>query len=877
MTMCRTLLAAAVATASVAMPLAQAQQAPMSNAQVDAQQATDASVTPPTQAATELDAVVVTGIRASLRNSLDTKRNADAIVDAITAEDIGKFPDKNVAESLSHIPGITLDRNFGEGEQVSIRGTEPSLNRTLLNGQSIASTDWQILEGPGRSFNYTLLSPDIVGRLEVFKSPEARIDEGSIGGTVIVYTRRPLDLPANTFNGSLGYAYNDRAGEGDPSVSALYSWKNADDNFGVVLSALHSRENLRRDAVEVFSYPTVASTTAVGGFPTLTGTDRDVRFPNAINAALFEQERKRDSVTLGLQAKPTDGFELNLTGLYIKGKYDNYNQSRYAFNNCSAPGLACAAQATDASVRDGVVNSATFGNGLTLLDAINRHAEVKTTAIDLRGDWKGDGWKASAQIGDTRSDGGTRRQDFLEFEGLGGYSYALGRESARIDFANDPANAASMQRIGLAELRQQPTRDRERYAQGDVGINVDWGPVSQLQFGVKHRNHKTGQTDRIAIVGGTGGLSLADFAGSLTPGDYMDGIDADGGLRGWRTVDRGALLGYLGGVPENGALVERPEGSFNVKEKIDSAYVQADLSFGPVRGNAGVRFVRTNQVSMGQTRTPLGLIPNEFHKSYQDWLPSLNLVWDLTDDVKLRMAASRNIARADFSDLSSFIVLRDTVLTGSGGNPDLDPYHADNYDLSAEWYFSPTGLLSATAFYKELDSFIVNRSELEQQLNVTTGRFETYEITRPRNGSGGRLYGMELAFQNTWDSGFGVQANYTWSDGGTSDGMEVPFNSRNTVTLTPFYENDRFTARLTYSWRDKYLRAIGLGGVATTNASYTQLDASIGYRVNDHLEFTLEGLNLLDETQRRYAGVESRPLGFMRNGRRYFVNARFRF
>src|SRR5690606_21296148 len=151
--------------------------------------------------ATELDRVVVTGIRASLQQALDTKRNSDAIIDVVTAEDVGKFPSTNVAEAISTLPGVTIDKAFGQGEKISILGTDPALSRTLLNGQTVASADWFITDQPGRTFNYSLLAPQLVGRVEVYKSPEAHIDEGSIGGTVIVQTRKPLDLERTTIAG----------------------------------------------------------------------------------------------------------------------------------------------------------------------------------------------------------------------------------------------------------------------------------------------------------------------------------------------------------------------------------------------------------------------------------------------------------------------------------------------------------------------------------------------------------------------------------------------------------------------------------------------------------------------------------------------------
>ncbi len=148
----------------------------------------------------QVEVIQVRGIRASQEANLNAKRFANSIVDAVTAEDIGKFPDKNVAESLSRITGVGVSREFGEGEKITVRGASSATNRTLLNGQTVATADWFILDNPGRSFNYTMLPSALVSDLEVYKSPMASIDEGSIGGTVLLRTRRPLALEQNTVN-----------------------------------------------------------------------------------------------------------------------------------------------------------------------------------------------------------------------------------------------------------------------------------------------------------------------------------------------------------------------------------------------------------------------------------------------------------------------------------------------------------------------------------------------------------------------------------------------------------------------------------------------------------------------------------------------------
>ena len=851
-----------------AVTLALFQQAPIAQAQ--------------SAAGGDVEEVVVTGIRGSLRESLETKRQSTAIVDAISAEDMGKFPDKNAAESLSHVPGINIDRQFGQGERVSIRGTDPALNRTLLNGQTVASADWFILDSPGRTFNYTLLAPEIIERIEVYKSPEARIDEGSIGGTVILNTRRPIDLPAGTLRTSLDYAYNDRAEDGSPNYSALYSWKNDADTFGVLITALQSEEQLTRHGIETFSYPTAGG----AGMPSSVVSDPNAVFPNAINSALFVQERTRTSGTLGVQIKPSDSFELNLTGLFVNAEYDNYNQSRYAFigHPLSAP------TATRATVNNGLVTSADFANGLTLLDAISRRSEVETYAVDLKADWRGEGWAGSATIGTTEADGGTQQQYFLEYESVGGFSYDIGNERASVRFDSDPTLAASMPGIGFGQSRQQPTHDEEQYVQVDFSRDLGWGPINQLQVGLKYREHKTDQQARLGNIAGSAlaGQGLANFAGGLTPGNMLDGASVNDGLDRWRTVDRNALENFVRNAPlvnpftnpptplGVGVFTPFPNAAFNVEEEITSAYTQFNFNGQGFRGNLGLRYVMTDQLSRGSTGVGAGVfVPNSFSSDYNDFLPSFNFAMDVADDVVVRLSASRTMARANFADLTSFLELDNTTNSGNGGNPDLDPYRASNFDVSAEWYLGEEGLLAMTLFYKDVRSFIVRQSSPEQQFDTNSGQVETFDVSRPRNGAGGEIQGSELTYQTRLWGDFGLQANYTYADGSTDEGLQIPFSSKHTINLTPYYDNGTINARLTYGWRSKYFREIGRNGVAVTTDEYAQLDGSIGWRVTDHIELTAQVLNMLDETHYEYAGEESRLLNLYKNGRRYFAGVRF--
>lgn len=557
-----------------------------------------------------LSAVTVTGYRASLQKALDLKRNSDSIVDAITAEDVGKFPDHNVAESLSHLPGITVDRTFGEGERVSILGTDPALNRLLLNGQTLASTNWAgDPDNPdSRSFDYAMLSPEIIGTAEVYKTPQARIDEGSIGGTVIVNTRRPLDLKANTLTGTVSYGYNSNAERGKPNASVLYSWKNSDDTFGVLGTLMHDDRIVDRYGTEIFGYQKfndpADSAAQPGGDhyfpPSLVSPTAHGAYPTSINTAWFQQERKRDGAQMALEWKPTKGFDLNFTGLYTIDNLSNYNQSRYAYWGDNSQ------NATSIGPDNGLATSGSYTNAPTHLDAYYRDSKIKTSSYNLRADWYGEGWDASSQIGYTRSMGGSDGIYLMSFKTLGPYNWTLDGHNPQINYGI-PGTDASAANLDATGLNYAPSYDSERYFQFDFSHDVNLGPFTQVQAGIKSTNHLNGQNDYNAALPSiqdpdpANQLTLAQFAGVNTPGNYLNGFPSTDTMRNWVTVDQGAITSYINNLPGANVLNLVQSGSYHIGEHTRAAYLQGNFSGDSYRGNVGVRYVYTRDAVDGYT------------------------------------------------------------------------------------------------------------------------------------------------------------------------------------------------------------------------------------------------------------------------------------
>jgi iron complex outermembrane recepter protein len=425
-------------------------------------------------------------------------------------------------------------------------------------------------------------------------------------------------------------------------------------------------------------------------------------------------------------------------------------------------------------------------------------------------------------------------------------------------------------------------------------------------------------------------------AGGTTPSDFLEGIAGSGTLTRYLMADKSRIEAFYAGLGAPGIWESTtppgtapgcagllncnhfgPLESFTLEEKTFGGYLLGAFEGEAWKANIGLRIVRTENESSawlvgvpaatpGAINNPFGLIaPRTDEKEYTDVLPSANVSFDLTPDVVLRFAAARVLARPDYAQLAGFTSLTPLLLRGTGGNPQLDPYRANQFDASLEWYFAPQSLLSAALFYKDISTFVIQGATVERQpleTNVAGDPRVTnpanncvasgpnlftcdFLIGRPVNASGGHTMGVEIGYQQPIWNGFGVQANYTYTDaeGGTdSTGREVPFPgfSKHILNLSGYYENDRLSARLSYNYRSKYFADYDVerGFRPLFVDATAQWDASASFNLTRQVALTLDVVNITDEVlEEFYDDDKGRPARFYKNGRTLFAGARFRF
>ena len=886
--------AAALALLSAALPALAQQAPPTDNKPAEAK---------PT---TKLETVVITGIRASREQSLTQKRNADSIVEVITAEDIGKLPDKNVADAIQRIPGVNIssgaggEGGFSENDRVSIRGTSPTLTQTLINGHAVGTGDWFVLnqtEAVGRSVSYSLLPSEIVSKVTVHKSAQADLVEGGVAGSVNIETRTPLSFKKPfTAEVSAQAIHSTLAKKTDPQLNALFNWKNEASSAGVLFQVFSETRHERRDGQEFLGYAQIdPGSQAALADPRLA----NLWYPQLINSSLFTQKRVRKGGLFDVEIKPSNALTLDVNGFYSRLSAVNFDHSYLANPQALLDGGYVP---TNVVIRNGTLVGADFPNlpaDLTLpqappglVDSIARPgAASQSWYLDVNGKYRvSDKLFVSGQAGTTRGLGDTPGD--LGYESNlpnGGLNYLMHGISgpANVSFPGiDTAdyNAATLAGAWWAVVK---VVDKESYAQADAEWALDRGIVESAKFGVRFADHLRqvhypnnggcgfGNPDPAFACNGT-----APWDGALYPSNFGRGFGAGPGFFPPMWIQNPNTVRDF--IYSHGSTTEPYwPGEFSVSEKTAAVYAMANLAGPKWRGNVGVRFVHTKQLVHYNVPGDTIVSPNfgdytpvTDNRSYNDVLPSANLRFDLAKDLVSRVSVARTMTRPDYSALAGAITSLDNItLSGRGGNVNLKPVRSTNYDATLEWYFAPKSLLSAGVFYMDMSSYVGFGTSKQMLANTNHGgAIEEFTITAPINVKA-KNKGFELGYQQALGAGFGAAANYTYANGKDSDGAGLVGSSKHTYNVEGYYENDVFSVRLAYTYRSDYL--VGLDRSTTQyEAGVGNLAMSASYKLSDRFSLQFDALNLNNPVLRYYGDNKDQPRAFYSNGRQFFFGVR---
>jgi len=890
---------------------------------------------------TEFEVIEVRGIRSSAAQNLAIKRLSTANVDAITAEDIGKFPDKNVADSLQRVPGVLIDRDGGEGSRVSIRGTSPDWTLTQLNGNYLASSGTGV---PSRSFNYALLPSSMISSVEVYKSAEARIDEGGIGGTVILNTRKPLEMEANSGALSVEATYDDVSEDLQPQLNMLYSWKNEDENFGILAGFTRQDRTVTTVSNVASGWRFYSDTEEGADQPAIrdqaTGeVYNNVWAPSGMHVTNANQNRTRDGYQVAIQWTPTDNLDLNFNYFGAKLGYDqtgqevffaewNDNHNPYFGVQLDGDTVVAYGNGDNGLLNENNWGDADVNNGVKVrrgllspqLTARERFGESESDSFDFDATYYGDSFSLSVQIGHTKAEGGTSKETYANIDARQGsvdsWFFSIENGKPRYEVSTDLAtNKEAYQYFDWFGSYSSENEDSEDYIQTDVKFDLDGSFFTRFYVGGKYRDHEIKGIrndfrwdDGIADNGGYRGylpgtqwFHNPDFhpdAPTLVSDHVVDNSAGDTGAFNFLALDFNVVDDYL---KENFSRTVVPSlsGTYALEEKIWSLYTQADFEWRDFRGNVGVRYVNTELSTLTYDEV-IGhddndTDPNERSSDGSEVLPSFNLAWDATEDLVVRFAAARTMARVSYSDLSQAesygppvnVNSRDSW-TGRGNgtsvNTGLEPMLSDQFDLGVEWYYSTGSALGATVFNKDISNLPISSLEIVQrEHNCCNGPIEV-EMNTKVGGGEAESAGVELFFQHSFDSGFGVLANYTFTDTSTSEvttegkktAAEIPGTAKHQYNLSVYYENDDFSVRASYNWKDDRANRIHKGYNMYTK-DYGQLDVNAAYNITENLSLTASVVNLTQELEEGYWKQENRFTYNQYTGRRFYLGANYNF
>lgn len=876
-----------------------------------------------------VEEVVVTGsFRDSLKNALNLKRNSVGATDSIVAEDIGDFPDNNLADAMQRIPGVNIDRVGGEGKQISVRGLSADFSRVRINGMETIAAGYG---NKARAFDFNIFASELFSRIDVKKTQSAEMEEGSLGATVDLYTARPLDSNGNTF--AIGYSqgYNDLSESSDPRMTALANIVNDEGTLGASFSVAYSERTVAQQGHNSGRWEVLGSPTS--------GTNRwanAATLPAEVNAAnipRFPRQLDREinlerlGVTGAVQWQIADSTSLTLDVMHADL---GYTQNDLTLTPISLARTGATGR-RETTVTDYSYDAATNSLQAAQLNGVDVRAENAFVDADTKFDQYSlafehdfsDSVHMKALLGTSKSKMDLKEESTVILERFNAnfsYDYRGNASNPELSYGFDLENPSNWQ---ISELRDRPGYTENTYDVGQVDFAWDLNDTFTVKVGASVKefgfDNDKAQRDRavlnqtapqgtsISVPAGCG-LTLADMnvtsdLGSLyTPANgantfFLPNINAVAGKTGLFTDSTCFPL-----VPNAGE-------NRSVEEKDTGYYVQVDFNtelFGlPFRGDVGLREVETQQTSSGLVSGTEVTVKRD----YSDTLPSINLALEPVADVILRASWAEVMTRPSLGSLTpgGSVDVFNRVYTA--GNPGLDPFRAKATDLAVEWYFAEESLLSLAWFQKDIESFPATvrvdvpwkslglPDSLLASGPATTADIFNYRTTG--NGEGGELNGWELQYQQPFNFGpdwlrnFGIKTNITSIESEVNTGTaDLPVLSRlngqsdKSYNATLWYENESgFSGRVSYTFRSDYQStartvakdAAGQIAGSDNTDDVAVVDASFAYQLNEQIKFTFDALNLTDEPETLLISDYELVDTTLKSGRQFYLGVQYSF
>ncbi len=805
------------------------------------------------------DTILVIGQQANLGSSISRQRAADVVATILTRDAVGQFPDQNVAEALRRAPGINVLNDQGEGRFVSVRGLDPNLNSTSINGNRVLATG-----GDERAAALDVIPSELVESIEIKKTLTPDMDGDTLGGSIEINTTSAFDRKQGFLSVKAEGSYNDLRDAVSPKLGVDFSTR-LNEDFGISGGASYHNRKFSSDNIEMDGW---------------SEADNGQIYAEDLEYRDYDVTRERIGASLSFDARASDTTSLYLRGLY--SRFDDHEYRRrlvFGFDGEPSGGTDTAATFDSADDEISVERDLKDRREIQTIKTISLGGKTET------GPWRvtyDASWSEARQFEDGSIDPVVYARGFEDPSALGVTidTSRLGRPGYTVNYGSaafsDPAG------YGIDKLERttdENARDREYAFRADVAreFALDNGTF-EIQAGGKARFRKK-QLDMSYDIFDDfdGDFTLADVVGRQSYG--LATIDPVPGPGQWRDFYRG---NGTAGMIRNGLESDWVSAAedYRAKEDILAGYLLGRFDNSVLRVIGGVRVERTrnnftaNRLEVNEDEETLAITPVNYKRSYTDWLPSLNVRYAPARDVVLRAGVFKSLMRPKLSNIAPRFVIEENdegEREGEFGNPDLKPYRAWNFDVAAEYYFARNAVVQGGVFYKKIKDFIVDVEfgEDDAPYNGVYNGIAFTEAEIPLNGDKATVKGFEFAYQQAFDflpgalSGLLTNINYTYTDakGRLADGTDLagrrialPSSSKHTINAMLGYEKGPVSLRLSATHRSGYLDEVGGGADEDRYVrKHIQVDFTAKYQVTKAFQLVAEAVNIFDEPYTAYA------------------------